>query len=260
MKKKVFLVLIFTSIFLFFSIDSSARKTRKRHRRSHRQTALIQPQNEVFHGIDVSAWQQKIDWKKLVRSHQNIQFAYIRATHGIRQTDDIKNWTEKDSCYLYNITQAKKNGLMVGSYHFYMNGRNVDRQFRNFKQEINRHPQDLLPMIDVEEIRLFEANIFDVAAFDTFLSLIEKEWNIKPLIYTNQKIYNMYFAHNEKYAGYHFFIARYEGPLQLIDQREYILWQYSSKGRLQGIDKNKVDLIRLHPQKTLDSILWNRES
>ncbi len=74
---------------------------------------FIKPQNTtaLAHGIDVSKWQGKIDWKKV--KNAGIDFAIIRigyrGENGIIYRDDNAD---------YNIQQAQKNGVLVGVYFF----------------------------------------------------------------------------------------------------------------------------------------------
>lgn len=63
------------------------------------------------HGIDVSKWQGKIDWKKVKNSH--IDFAFIRI--GYRGENGV---LYKDDNADYNIQQAQKAGVLVGVYFF----------------------------------------------------------------------------------------------------------------------------------------------
>lgn len=60
-------------------------------------------------GIDVSAHQGKIDWKKVKAA--GIQFAILRAGFG----NDVR---QKDEYFDYNLKEAKANGIKVGVYWF----------------------------------------------------------------------------------------------------------------------------------------------
>lgn len=59
-------------------------------------------------GIDVSHYQGTIDWQRVVRS-TNISYVYLKATEGANYVDDT---------YRRNLTEARRAGLSVGSYHF----------------------------------------------------------------------------------------------------------------------------------------------
>lgn len=97
--------------------------------------------SDDYNGIDVSKYQGKIDWEK-VASDPKIQFVYIKATEGARQVDNK---------YHDYVDDARKEGLKIGSYHYFIGRKPAKDQFRNFKKHIDKHTQDLIPMVDVEE-------------------------------------------------------------------------------------------------------------
>ena len=85
---------------------SSCKDTAKRTDDSQRK---LPPRNEhaKYDGIDISSYQGYIDWAK-VSSDKDIRFVYIKATEGA---------TYRSPHYAHNITQARRYGLLVGSYH-----------------------------------------------------------------------------------------------------------------------------------------------
>lgn len=77
------------------------------------------------YGVDVSHHNGVIDWAKVAKD-TNIVFVYIKATTGATHLDD---------CYKTNIKEARKNGLKVGSYHFFTSYSSAHAQFENFKKQ-----------------------------------------------------------------------------------------------------------------------------
>ena len=67
----------------------------------------------ILNGIDVSAYQENIDWQAAKRA--GVDFAIIRA--GYRGYGAAGNMKE-DSCFVKHIEAAKKAGIMVGVYFF----------------------------------------------------------------------------------------------------------------------------------------------
>ena len=59
----------------------------------------------ITRGIDVSEWQDTIDWSKVKKS--NVDFAFVRISYGLNHID-MK--------YDYNMKQAEKVGMPVGTY------------------------------------------------------------------------------------------------------------------------------------------------
>lgn len=59
----------------------------------------------ITRGIDVSEWQDTIDWAKV--KNDNVDFAFVRISYGL-------NYMDKK--YDYNMKQAEKVGMPVGTY------------------------------------------------------------------------------------------------------------------------------------------------
>lgn len=191
-----------------------------------------------YQGIDVSHHQGKIDWKK-VAADKNIQFVYIKATEGA---------TYIDTAYKRNITEARKNGLKVGSYHFLTPKSAVISQFRNFKNVANKDFQDLIPMVDVEKP-------VPKDSIKLFCKLVEEHYGKKPVIYGTNKSYNLYCAPD--FNDYILMIGRY-GPNKPVIKgpSHYDIWQFSENGRIPGISK-PVDLDRIHPDFKVEKLSLN---
>ena len=62
---------------------------------------------EVLNGVDISAWQEKVDWKKI--KNDGIDFAILRAGYG-------KNASQEDAYFATNFKNATAAGLPVGIY------------------------------------------------------------------------------------------------------------------------------------------------
>lgn len=190
-------------------------------------------------GIDVSKYQGKINWTKVAKS-KKVKFVYIRATEGS---------TIRDDYYKTNVAAARKAGILVGSYHVYSSKTTAYQQFANFKSLVAKKHQDLIPVLDIEghhSGRLYMARV------DKILELMEKEYGVKPMIYTSEKVYREHFT-TKKYAKYHIFVAKYEGYPEI----RFTLWQYSRTGRVKGI-AGAVDLDKFHSKHGLGDIRMPR--
>ena len=62
---------------------------------------------EVLNGVDISAWQEKVNWKKI--KNDGIDFAILRAGYG-------KNASQEDAYFATNFKNATAAGLPVGIY------------------------------------------------------------------------------------------------------------------------------------------------
>jgi lysozyme len=83
-----------------------------------------------------------------------------------------------------------------------------------------------------------------------FLKLFEQAYHTKPLIYTYTNFYNKHFQH--KLDDYKLLmIAQYtDREPQLADGRDYTAWQYTGKGKINGVN-GLVDKSRLVGKHTL---------
>ena len=186
-------------------------------------------------GIDVSRFQDSINWSKVVKN-TNIEFVYIKATEGA---------SIKDPMYKYNVKKAREAGLLVGSYHVYSSRTTAYQQFANFKSAVDKKKQDIVPVLDIEALH---CNKLYMKRVDKLLELMEKEYGVKPMIYTSEKLYMTHF-NNKKYKKYHYFIANYKRePLMA-----YTVWQYTQHGKQKGI-AGFVDFSKFHKKYTVETI------
>ena len=186
-------------------------------------------------GIDVSKYQGSINWTKVAKD-STIRFVYIKATEGT---------SIQDPMYRANITKAKKAGLLVGSYHLYSSKTTAYQQMANIRKVVKKKEQDLVPVLDIEG---HHAGRLYMERVDKLLELMEKEYGVKPIIYTSEKLYKTHFS-GKKYAKYHIFIANYRG----YPTTRFTLWQYTETGHCPGIS-GYVDFIRVHRNHSLSDI------
>ena len=90
------------------------------------------------YGIDVSAHQGSIDWRRVARDR--IAFAYVKATEGGDLTD---------ASFAANASGARGAGLLVGAYHFFTLCRPGAEQAAHFLSVVTT-PGDLPPALDLE--------------------------------------------------------------------------------------------------------------
>lgn len=177
-----------------------------------------------IHGIDISHYQGDIFWEA-VGENSKMTFVYIKATEGD---------TRIDQRYKENIDMAHHYGLKVGSYHFYRARAPQQQQLENFMVQCRPGDQDLIPMIDVEN----NAGMGPEELCDSllkFLYLVEKAYKQKPIVYTYTNFYNRYLV--GELNDYKLWIAQYsEREPVLADERDYVLWQYTGKGHINGVN------------------------
>lgn len=177
-----------------------------------------------IHGIDISHYQGQVFWE-VIGENSKMAYVYIKASEG---GDRI------DPRYERNIQLAHQYGLKVGSYHFFRPKTNLTKQLENFMTQCRPGDQDLIPMIDVETKSGLPTPEFRDSLIK-FITLVEEAYKQKPLIYTFTNFYN---AHMQgAIDGYPLMIAQYNAiEPELKDGRDITMWQYTGKGRINGIN------------------------
>lgn len=176
-----------------------------------------------IHGIDISHYQGSVFWEAVGES--KMAYVYLKATEG---GDRI------DHRYKENIDLAHQHGLKVGSYHFYRPKSPQQTQLQNFMTQCRPGDQDLIPMIDVESAGGLSIDAFRDSLF-TFLHLVEQAYKQKPLIYTGANFYDRYLLGT--LHDYKVMIAQYTSRVPVLkDDLDFVLWQYTGKGHLNGIN------------------------
>lgn len=184
-------------------------------------------------GIDVSRYQGRIDWQAVAKEN-NIAYAYIKATEGASLVDPT---------FRYNLTEARRAGIKVGSYHFYRAHISIEEQLRNLTANVKAHEHDLLPMIDVEVTNGVAQEKF-VEDLRVFVDAVTKHYGRKPVMYTFQNFYNKHFL-GERFKDYVWMIAKYHKDEPVLrDNLNYAMWQYTASGRVIGV-KGDVDRSRI---------------
>ena len=171
-------------------------------------------------------------------------YVYLKATEG---GDRI------DAKYVQNIELAHKYGLKVGSYHFFRPKTDLTRQLENFKAQCRPSQQDLIPMIDVETKQGMQTTAFRDSLVK-FLDMVEEAYHQKPLVYTGTNFYNNYLV--GVLNGYKLMIAQYSNNEPVLkDNSDYMLWQYTGKGHIDGI-RGYVDKSRFMGQHSMRELKY----
>ncbi len=192
---------------------------------------IIMPKGYSVHGIDISKHQGTIDWDRVSKMKKNdihISFAFIKATEGI---------TRQDNKFETNWKLSAQHGILRGAYHFYYPSRNADKQADNFIKVVKLSKGDLPPVVDIEHSNGKSAKkICD--DLKVFIERLEKQYDVKPIIYTNINFYNTYLI--GRFDDYPLWIAGYFDHDRFYNEFKtpWILWQHSEKGKVDGIRGN----------------------
>jgi lysozyme len=189
------------------------------------------PDGYEVRGIDISHYQGRVNWEKLRNASIGdapISFVFIKATEGSDLLDGDFN---------RNFANAKRNDLIRGAYHFFVPGVSPRKQADYYLSIAQLEPGDLPPVLDVEKIgNLTPAQLRrDVKIW---LDTVEKEYQVKPIIYTGYK-FKIDYLNTPEFDAYPYWIAHY-----YVDKLEYkgkwAFWQHTDCGRISGI-KGFVD-------------------
>jgi lysozyme len=189
------------------------------------------PENYSIHGIDVSRYQLMIAWEEVKAMNvKNIQlgFAFIKATEGIGNTDPQfkRNWKK-----------SKENGIIRGAYHFFIPSKDGRMQAENFINRVELEPGDMPPVLDAEQLNGTSAEQYKKEV-KKWLEIVENHYGVKPILYTYVDFYNQHLG--SEFDKYPLWVAHYYQAEQPRIGRDWIFWQHSDIGRVNGISP-KVD-------------------
>lgn len=181
-------------------------------------------------GIDVSRYQNAIDWQKVADS--GVEFAMIRLSLG--SVEDKYNG--QDSRSDYNITEAAKAGLHVGVYH-YLKAHDVEEARAEAKYMISllgNYKIDYPVALDFEDPwqqkNLTNAERTEMAR--VFIDEI-KAAGYYPIMYTSTNWLESYFD-MDKLSDVELWVADWRGYCGYTG--DYGMWQYGAQAKVSGIE------------------------
>ena len=183
-------------------------------------------------GIDVSYHNQTIDWSKV---DINIDFVIIRAGYG-------KEYNQKDKKFEEYFSEVKKINKPIGIY-WYSYAESVEEAEIEAKvclETIKDKKFEYPIFYDVEESKIFKKGKEIVSQIaDKFCSILtEKKYLCG--IYSSSSFLKTYFNDDIK-EKYIIWVAHWTNADLPNYDGKYGLWQYTSKGTMDGINGN-VDL------------------
>lgn len=190
-------------------------------------------------GIDVSKYQGDIDWKKV--SADGVEYAFIRA--GVRGSTEGK--IMEDEKFTDNIEGALENDIEAGVYFFTQAVTQEEAiEEAEFVLKMIKDYDVTYPIVlDVEEVTSTNARTAELTKEDYTRNCIAfcetiQDAGYTPMIYGNLKTFLM-MLDMTRLEDYQKWFAYYSTPVYF--PYEFDIWQYSSKGTVNGI-KGDVDL------------------
>jgi len=199
-------------------------------------------------GIDVSKWQGKIEWEKVKQS--GVEFAFIRV--GYRGENGL---IYKDEFAEYNLQQANKYDIKIGVYFFStaINIAESEEEADFLLDIIAGYPISYPVVYDCEGYKEEKSRMYNITAeerTDIALAFLDKvaSKGYQPMHYgsRNDLMDSSFWNMRRIEEKYRVWVALYSKTYYPEkDVPTYLgrfdAWQYSDKGRIDGINTN-VDL------------------
>ncbi len=190
-------------------------------------------------GIDVSKHQGDIDWAKVAAD--GVEFAFIRVGNRGYGTGAVV----EDPQFTANIVGATSNGIKVGVYFFSqaITVEEAKEEARFVLEKIAPYKISCPVVLDVEKVSDSEARMNKISSEQrtentiAFLEAIE-EAGYKSMLYHNMEMSTL-MLDMTKLEKYEKWFAYYNK--EFYYPYEYSVWQYSAKGKVNGITGD-VDL------------------
>jgi len=181
-------------------------------------------------GIDVSHYQQKIDWTAVAKS--TVKFCYIKATEGMGGIDPwfARNWDA-----------ARAAGLIRGAYHFFHPNLPVLPQADLFVHTVEQLlPGDLPPVLDLEAPANWSAipTANRAALAIAWLENVQSRLGAAPIVYMSSSFATEVLANAPEMARFPLWVAQYtSAPSPDVPKpwTSWTLWQYTGSGAAPGV-------------------------
>lgn len=185
-------------------------------------------------GIDVSAWQNEIDFNKV--KEDNVEFVMIRIGYGYNKDGEIII----DKQFYNNFRKAKEANLKIGLYFYSYakNTKDAKNQADWIVTTIKKEKLDLPIAFDFEDWNNFNdynLSLTDLNMIaDTFMNRLE-EYGYKSMLYGSYYyLQNIWDVQNKN-----IWLAHYSNKTDYPN--DYQIWQLSNIGKVNGINTD-VDI------------------
>ena len=192
---------------------------------------LLQNLNS-YPGIDVSSYQNNIDWEQVKAS--GIEFAIIRLGYRGYGTGKMM----EDPFAKKNLKGASEAGIAIGAYFFSqaLNIKEADEEINFMLKILGDYELDMpiildweIPTADARTAKMDARTLTDIQLH--FCEVMEEK-GYQPMIYFNwYQSENLYYLH--ELEDYPFWLAMYQDRMTYPWKVE--MWQYTCTGRVPGI-------------------------
>ena len=215
------------------------------------------PSGAFSYGIDISHYQDRIEWDSLMvmtdakgrtissithaKDVRPVSYVLIKATEGANMKDRMfdSHWKE-----------AEKKNIRKGAYHFFRSSKDPLLQARNFIETTgNLRHKDLPPVLDIETIHkgCSKKELNEKAL--KWLRKVESHYGRKPIVYSGASFIEDILCDEIK-SCYPIWVAHYGTERPACS--EWDIWQFTDKAVVHGI-RGHVDL-SVCPPKVLENL------
>ena len=204
------------------------------------------PGPAFLNGIDVSHFQQAVDWTAVARA--GIQFCFIKATEGASHVD---------ARFASNWRAAAEAGLVRGAYHFFHPAISVTAQADLFLRTVPRlEPGDLPPVLDLEAPEAWQSVpvLQRAQLILNWLRAVEDHSRLTPMLYLSPAFMTDVLHNASALEQYPVWLAQYTTDLAPDVPKpwtKWTFWQHTRQGSMPGV-LSHVDLNRFNG--TLDEL------
>ena len=243
-KKALWIVLIILAVIIVCLFGLTTYKVKTKQLLLN--TFFVSNQDTI--GADLSKYQGNVDMDRL--AEQGLSFVYVKATEGCETTD---------TCFAVNWENAIESPLAVGAYHFFSFDSDGTDQAYHYIETVGDLEGCLIPVVDVEYYADKEQNPPEkedvVRELGEYLSVLEAEYGVKPMIYAQKDIYKKYIK--DDFSEYPRWIRSVYYPAIFEAGRNWVLWQYADTISLDGYDgdEGSIDMNVLNKNVSLDSLI-----
>jgi lysozyme len=194
------------------------------------------PEGEYTPGMDVSHWQETIDWTAVGGS--DVKFSFTKATDG-REFVDPR--------YTENKSGAAAAGIAFTAYHFARPARQtVDNdavtQGNHFVDNAQLGPGNLIPVLDLENTGCLGVTALQNWTRQWLETVTDRLGGVKPFIYTNPSFWHTMMGDTTEFAatGYPLWIAHWRASSPALPAANWAgagwtFWQWTDCGEVPGI-------------------------
>ena len=185
------------------------------------------PRVVLLEGIDVSYAQGKIDWDTAA---EHVDFVIIRCGFGQDRTE------QDDEQWVRNADACTRLGIPFGVYLYsYATTDAAARSEAAHVLRLVKNYQIAFPIfLDVEDVTIqSKCSKEDILRHVTIFCEIIADAGYTPGVYSNANFWKDYMPSPE-YSKWERWVAQWNNPVH--ESRPYCAWQYTSEGKIPGID------------------------